>query len=285
MIDNLFLSVGAMKAGTTWLYNQLKDHPDIYFTPEKEIHYFANKVGIENQLNRKSRVEKLKNQIDRVRYGSLKFLAEHNEELAWYALYANQDVISNQWYESLFILNENKKFCADFSNLYCLMGEDGWDNVRKTARNVKVIYTVRDPFKRLWSHYKFHQKWIGNEEKTLDATFNDFKSLLDKDFFWRNAQYADNYLRLKNNLNEDELLVLYMEDTIENPVDSLERIQKFLDVEISLPGLGDLDKKVNATKSFNLPEDWEVLMKEKLKPEIEKMKSIGLWHESWINIK
>ena len=281
MIDNLFLSVGAMKAGTTWLYNQLKDHPDIYFTPEKEIHYFANKVGIENQLNRKSRVEKLKNQIDRVRNGNLKFLAEHNEELAWYALYANQEVISNQWYESLFILNENKKFCADFSNLYCLMGEDGWDNVRKTARNVKVIYTVRDPFKRLWSHYKFHQKWIGNEEKTLDATFNDFKSLLDKDFFWRNAQYADNYLRLKNNLNEDELLVLYMEDTIENPVDSLERIQKFLDVEISLPGLGDLDKKVNATKSFNLPEDWEVLMKEKLKPEIEKMKSIGLWHDDW----
>eukprot|EP00493_Phyllostaurus_siculus_P000433 UN00435 len=36
MIDNLFLSVGAMKAGTTWLYEQLKNHPEIHFTPEKE---------------------------------------------------------------------------------------------------------------------------------------------------------------------------------------------------------------------------------------------------------
>jgi len=43
MINNLFLSVGAMKAGTTWLYKQLQYHPEIYFTPEKEIHYFANK--------------------------------------------------------------------------------------------------------------------------------------------------------------------------------------------------------------------------------------------------
>ena len=284
MIDNLFLSAGAMKAGTTWLYNQLKDHPDIYFTPEKEIHYFANKVGIENQLNRKHRVEKLKNQIDRLKNGNLKFLAEHTEELAWYALYANQGEVTNQWYESLFTFNEQKKYCAVFSNLYCLMDEDGWDNVRKTAKNIKVIYTVRDPFKRLWSHYKFHQKWVGNEDGTLDATFNDFKSLLNQDFFWRNAQYADNYLRLKNNLNEDELLVLYMEDTIKNPVDSLERIQNFLGVEISLPELENLDKKVNATKSFNLPQDWEVLIKDKLKPEIEKMKSIGLWHDSWTDL-
>lgn len=57
MIENLFLSVGAMKVGTTWLYGQLKDHPDIHFTPEKEIHYFANKVGIESQLSHVNRIK------------------------------------------------------------------------------------------------------------------------------------------------------------------------------------------------------------------------------------
>ena len=30
-----------MKAGTTWMQHVLAEHPEIYFTPEKEIHYFA----------------------------------------------------------------------------------------------------------------------------------------------------------------------------------------------------------------------------------------------------
>lgn len=59
-IENLFLSVGAMKAGTTWLYEQLKDHPEIYFTPRKEIHYLANTVGIENQTGHHRRLQQSK---------------------------------------------------------------------------------------------------------------------------------------------------------------------------------------------------------------------------------
>lgn len=282
MIDNLFLSVGAMKAGTTWLYKQLENHPQIYFTPEKEIHYFANKVGIEGQLNRKSRVEKFKHHIDIVKNGNLKFISDRTSILAWYALYANESFINNDWYERLFVLNDGKKYCADFSNLYCLMGPDGWEHVRQVAKNIKVIYTLRDPFKRLWSHYKFHQKWIGNESQTLEASLDEFKDLLNKDFFWRNAEYADNYLRLKENLSDDEFMVLYMEDTVQKPLESLEKIQTFLGLEIEPPDQSKIASKVNATKDFDLPDEWKALMLEKLQPEIEKIKEIGLWHESWI---
>jgi hypothetical protein len=37
-----FVGIGAMKAGTTWIYRQLREHPDIWFGPRKEIHYFDN---------------------------------------------------------------------------------------------------------------------------------------------------------------------------------------------------------------------------------------------------
>jgi hypothetical protein len=40
LLDNLFIGAGAMKAGTTWLYSLLETHPEIYFSYEKEIHYF-----------------------------------------------------------------------------------------------------------------------------------------------------------------------------------------------------------------------------------------------------
>jgi hypothetical protein len=40
MLPNFFI-IGAMKAGTTTLYNYLRTHPDIYMCPEKEPHFFS----------------------------------------------------------------------------------------------------------------------------------------------------------------------------------------------------------------------------------------------------
>ena len=52
-IENLFVCVGAQKAGTTWLARVLEDHPEIFMTPVKEIHYFDHVAGITNHLNRR----------------------------------------------------------------------------------------------------------------------------------------------------------------------------------------------------------------------------------------
>ena len=39
-LPNFFI-VGAAKAGTTFLYYYLKQHPEIYMSPVKEPHFFA----------------------------------------------------------------------------------------------------------------------------------------------------------------------------------------------------------------------------------------------------
>src|SRR2546423_15689927 len=35
-----FICIGAQKAGTGWLYEQLRNHPDFWMPPMKELHYF-----------------------------------------------------------------------------------------------------------------------------------------------------------------------------------------------------------------------------------------------------
>ena len=57
---NLFLSVGAMKAGTTWLYAVLERHPELYFCPEKEVHYFYHRYVDDGLLSEAHRLEKAK---------------------------------------------------------------------------------------------------------------------------------------------------------------------------------------------------------------------------------
>ena len=44
MIKPTFLVIGAQKAGTTWLSDNISCHPEAYSPEQKEIHYF-NKKG------------------------------------------------------------------------------------------------------------------------------------------------------------------------------------------------------------------------------------------------
>lgn len=40
-----FLKMGAQKSGTTSLYYYLKQHPEVYMSPAKEVHFFDNEGG------------------------------------------------------------------------------------------------------------------------------------------------------------------------------------------------------------------------------------------------
>src|SRR3954471_8486885 len=57
-----FLCIGAQKAGTGWLYEQLRSHPDFWMPPLKEIHYF-DRLG----QNRPGRNEKAGDRIKTAR--------------------------------------------------------------------------------------------------------------------------------------------------------------------------------------------------------------------------
>lgn len=38
-----FICIGAQASGSSWLYQQLKEHPDFDLPDKKEIHYFDKK--------------------------------------------------------------------------------------------------------------------------------------------------------------------------------------------------------------------------------------------------
>ena len=57
----LFLSIGAMKAGTTWLYAVLARHPALHFAMEKEIHYFYHRYIDRARLSEEKRLSEVRN--------------------------------------------------------------------------------------------------------------------------------------------------------------------------------------------------------------------------------
>ena len=65
-MERLFLSIGAMKAGTTWLYSILERHPDIHFTPEKEIHFLAHYYLNKKHLTDKHRLHRARTRLNNI---------------------------------------------------------------------------------------------------------------------------------------------------------------------------------------------------------------------------
>ncbi len=287
MIENLFLSAGAMKAGTTWVYDKLQHNENIHFSREKEIYYFSHMDGVANSLRKDKRLRRSKIAIRKssIDYSNKKIsIAEHMDNVEWYLSYASNN-LDDSWYESLFLeskRNDTSTFCADFSNLSCFLSEDGWNKVRDVARNIKVIYILRNPIDRFWSHYKFHLQFVNHDEMhNPEKNIELFKRVTSKPWFIRNSLYSDNIKKMQNNLKDEEFKIFFLDDISERPESSLKEIEDFISVSNhDYSNLG-LKSKKNSSIKKDIPEEWRSLIEDSLKEEVENLKLMGIWHDNW----
>lgn len=287
MIENLFLSAGAMKAGTTWVYDKLQHNPNISFTKEKEVYFFSHMDGVANSLNVDKRLRRAKQAL---RQSSIKLksgelsLPEHMDNIEWYLNYTS-NTLDDKWYLDLFKeedISNPEQHCADFSNLTCFLSEDGWKHVRKVAKNIKVIYILRNPIERFWSHYKFHLQFVKHAEmNTPEQNIKLFERVTSKPWFIRNSMYSENIKAMKKYLSEDEFKIYYLDDISLEPEKYLKDIEKFIGVKNH--NYSDLKLKARKNTSINksIPEEWLSLINHKLSDEVLKLKGEGYWHENW----
>lgn len=282
MIENLFLSVGAMKAGTTWLFEQLKDHPKIHSTPEKEIHYFEQVNGNSNPISYSKRRERM---IQVIADKNASYVANHIDKIQWYLNYGGDEIINDAWYEKLFGEGAKDKmaYCADYSNLYALLQGSGWKRVRQNCKNLKVVYTLRDPLSRIWSHYKFHMQFIGKGDQIIESGTDHFTNMMDKDWFWSHACYDQCIDRLEKHLGKDELKIFFFEDFRNKPQGSMDDLCGFLGID-SIPLSPASNKAVNASVEVNMPAEWKEIVQKKLEPTLSALSNKGSIHDNW-NVK
>lgn len=111
-----FLIVGAEKAGTTWLYDRLRRHPDVFMPLVKELHYF-------NRRNSN-------HQPTDVTFG------EENWE----------------WYLSHFSERSDASAVGEATPMY-LCDPSAPERIHRVLPNVRLIACLRHPTDRAYSHY------------------------------------------------------------------------------------------------------------------------------------
>ena len=150
-----FIGIGAQRSGTTWLYEMLKQHPQINFGRKKEIEFFNDKAS--------SYVKK----IDK----------NYQKGLKWYKkqLDPKEDKISGE-------ISNNYMFdpvCAE--------------RIHKDFPDVKIIAVLRDPVERAYSQYKFANQKIHIADSFEDA-LEIYDEFVERGMYYKQLKrYYDNF--------------------------------------------------------------------------------------------
>jgi len=138
-----FICVGAGKAGTTWLWEMLRRHPDVYLPDVKEIHYF-NDIAYEGSDVRNP---------------------NHRRPVEWYLRF--------------FARARPGQVCGEISPSY-LWSRTAPDAIHAFDPEMRILVMLRDPVARLFSSYLFGQQKGEIGQVSFEEALRTVDYLLDR---------------------------------------------------------------------------------------------------------
>lgn len=150
------------------------------------------------------------------------------------------------------------------------LNEQAIERLKKHNPRIKIIYIVRNPIERAYSHFlmssargietlnfrealKKEKHRIENDEKSIDYITNEFGHYAKNHFGYA---FRSNYIKFVNTLNKnfhkEDILIIHYDDLIKNTKNVLKIIQKHIDVPVfELPVLHSNQSWEPRVKSIN----------------------------------
>lgn len=183
--NKLFLvGVGAQKAGTTWLARYLGEHPEVYVSRLKELHYFDAVYPTPSRVDVGKRMIRLAKEVSEglERNGSRVNIKMLDKLLTVIDRLQMQADPKNYPYMRFFRerVKEESVFC-DITPGYSLLDAVGYRAIIDMHPRVRFIFLMRDPIERYWSALRMGVRKMKNFNP--DQRFMDL--LGDKDYFYR----------------------------------------------------------------------------------------------------
>jgi hypothetical protein len=220
-----FLCIGAHKAGTTWLYQQLDSHPDFWMPPVKELHYFDQLSRVQRAGHPRCRDERDRRFLERLESLS----AEPGIDLENYG----------RLFEPKAAL-----FSGDISPNYSTLSDQVIRQVVRYFPNLKVIFLARDPVERFWSHLSMEAHY--RQIEPFDATdINEVNRNLSRRGMLLRSYPSAVVARWKRYVDSEQFRVYFFDDLQNNPAELRRSILRFLGA--------DPDKFATANPSFGGP--------------------------------
>lgn len=272
-----FLGIGAQKCGTSWLYRNLAAHPEVWLPPEKELHFFDERLDSELGLlsriaGRSDEAVRWRRQVRR-QFGKFREGRTDRSHIGWYARYFLGRA-DEEWYRALFS-RAGERVSGDITPDYSVLDEE---RIRRAASVLgpdgRLIFLVRSPIERLWSHAKM-------EERILDVDASRaVEDLLERRRARRLTDYLATIDRWTRHFPPERLFLGYMEDVAITPAALLDGLCAFLGVspQDEYPAA---EQVVHRGGHQTLPTETAVRLAKALRPELRDLDERLGGHARW----
>jgi len=273
-----FLGIGAARAGTTWLYANLRRHPQIWVAPVKELHYFDRSteyaspsfLATDSLLGRlfgrgqhnASWRRRLRGRIGRA------FIELNAQRIAWDCRFFF-GTYNDAWYASLFRAGQGK-VKGEITPSYAILDRPDVARVARLMPDVKLVYIVRNPIEQVWS-------WLGHEARLkgnllsscsvddLVRAANSSGVCLRADFLRTITTWLEFFCR-------QQLFIGFYDNIEADPEAFLAAVMSFLGVEARTEHLTPaVHERFNAGAGKPIPRAFEIHLARKMLPQLQAM--------------
>jgi hypothetical protein len=217
----LLFCIGAAKAGTSWLYRYLRDHPDCYLRSIKELHFFDS-VALGNVDARRERLTERLRQLEKdfVSADSQKLVAigtEIADANAWLDVLNYEGDRTEAYLAYLHGGHRQENLVGDITPAYALLSEEELHTMASLSPDIRVIYIMRDPVERLWSHVRMEATRRHDANKLDDRVarriLRDVLGGNEAEIAAR-GDYATTIKKLKASVDPKRVLLAFTEEMV-----------------------------------------------------------------------
>lgn len=251
----LFIGLGAMKAGTTWLYEYLKKNPEVHFSDLKEVHYFDVLNYSHDRHHFISKIDRLHSFLDSIKNKNISSLSEavgnFDRVFNEIRMYKNSDGKHREYKEFLLENYNDQKVIGDITPSYCFASQSVISDMLALSNDVRFIFIMRDPIDRLWSAVRMRAK------QQTELNFDDSCKLIVNELM-NNSSHPmltrSDYIRTLENVEKvvpaDKFLYVFYEEMFSSRV--CKEISSFLDIPYLEPSF---KSSVNKGEALTLDHD------------------------------
>lgn len=257
------LGVGAMKCATSWVFQYLSSLEGLTPSVFKELHFFNTRVPVPGH-------EPFTGLITGVVHDALNRAPDIAEELRINPeLQAGLDCLRMVYDDNAYfdyfarLTGPETKVLSEITPQYQVLGRDGFAYVRDVfasqRMHLKVLFVLRDPVARLWSHLRH----LAARDQSLDIVANWQQMIRPRGVIER-SDYWGTIEALELVFPPDDVLCLFYEDLFSG--DALQQLCDFIDLPFSAP---DTARQNETAVTTALPDDIRAKLARVLAPQYD----------------
>jgi hypothetical protein len=224
------LLIGAARSGTTWLYQRLRRHRNIFVTPVKEIHYFD--IYRRHPPWHWIRIRRMLLHLRRYFIYLSDRSGRNTESIPWLLKWGLNYFLmpkSHAWYRRLF-QDQHGRIAGELTPAYALLDETRIAEVVAINPAVKIILQMRDPIDRAWSQTVMHLG-LHRRPGAYDQYLDDIRAVIFKDEIIRRSMYLETIEKWEKYVARENTCYLFFDDIQQQPANMLAGLFKFLGAE------------------------------------------------------